>query len=82
MNGPKLSSMAVAAVLLLSPTVNTPAHAADCSAAAARVVAQTGGQLLSATPSTQGGRSVCNVTVLVPGHGNERPRKVTVSVPV
>ncbi|MGF0536748.1 hypothetical protein ACQQ2Q_02055 [Agrobacterium sp. ES01] len=51
--------------------------AADCSAAASRVVAQTGGQLLSAKPS--GGN--CVVTVLVPGNGNERPRKVTVKVP-
>ena len=51
----------------------------DCSAAASQVVAQTGGQLLSAVPD--GGGS-CVVTVLVPGNGSERPRKVTVRVPM
>ncbi|WP_280951167.1 hypothetical protein [Pararhizobium haloflavum] len=51
---------------------------ANCSAAAQQVVAQTGGQLLSVSPSGDGN---CNVTVLVPGQGNERPRKVTVTVP-
>lgn len=53
--------------------------AGDCGAAAARVVAQTGGQLLSAQPSSDGS---CTVTVLIPGQGNERPKKVTVRVPM
>jgi len=52
--------------------------AGDCSSAAAQVVAQTGGELLSAKPD---GNS-CVVTVLVPGNGNARPRKVTVRVPM
>lgn len=52
--------------------------AGDCSAAASQVVAQTGGQLLSAIP--QG--NACVITVLVPGSGSERPRKVTVRVPM
>ncbi|WP_435663286.1 hypothetical protein [Hoeflea sp.] len=55
--------------------------AADCSDAANRVVGQSGGQLLSASAQTQGGQAVCVITVLVPGNGNERPKKVTVSVP-
>lgn len=50
----------------------------DCNAAAQQVVAQTGGQLLSVSPGPNGS---CNVTVLIPGNGNERPRKVTVTVP-
>lgn len=50
---------------------------ADCNAAAQQVVAETGGQLLSVSPGPNGS---CNVTVLVPGNGNERPRKVTVTV--
>lgn len=53
--------------------------AGDCGAAAARVVAQTGGQLLSAQPSGDGS---CTVTVLVPGQGNERPKKITMRVPM
>ncbi|TCL76183.1 hypothetical protein [Rhizobium sp. BK251] len=49
----------------------------DCSAAAAQVVAQTGGQLLSAQPAGDS----CIITVLVQGNG-QRPRKVTVKVPM
>lgn len=52
--------------------------AADCSDAARQVVAETGGELLSAQPRN----GVCVVTVLVPGKGNARPRKITVRVPV
>lgn len=71
-------STILAATLSLAVLVPAPALAAgDCSAAAARVVAQTGGQLLSARPSGQG---VCSVTVLVPGKGDQRPKKVTISV--
>lgn len=55
--------------------------AADCSGAASQVVNQTGGQLLSASAQNNGGQVVCVITVLVPGNGNERPKKVTVSVP-
>ena len=52
--------------------------AGDCSAAAEQVVAQTGGELLSAKPDGDS----CVVTVLVPGNGNARPRQVTVRVPM
>jgi hypothetical protein len=52
--------------------------AGDCSAAAAQVVSDTGGELLSAQPRGD----TCVITVLVPGKGNERPRKVTVRVPM
>jgi len=55
--------------------------AADCSGAANQVVRQTGGQLLSASAKTSGGQTVCVITVLVPGNGYDRPKKVTVSVP-
>ncbi|WP_018239148.1 two-component system FeuPQ modulator FeuN [Ensifer sp. BR816] len=52
--------------------------AGDCSAAAAQVVAETGGELLSAQPTADG---KCVVTVLIPGNGG-RPKKVTVKVPM
>ena len=55
--------------------------AADCSGAANQVVRQPGGQLPSASAQSSGGGTVCVITVLVPGSGNERPKKVTVSVP-
>jgi hypothetical protein len=56
--------------------------ATDCSAAASKVVNQTGGQLLSASASSSNGQAVCVITVLVPGNGYDRPKKVTVSVPL
>lgn len=54
--------------------------AGDCSSAATKVMRDTGGQLLSAQPSSDG--QTCIVTVLVQGNGSERPRKVTVRVPM
>ncbi|WP_280952984.1 hypothetical protein [Mangrovicella endophytica] len=54
--------------------------AADCSSAAAEAAAQTGGQVLSVSSRTQNGRTVCVVTVLVPGADGERPRKTTVTI--
>ncbi|NDW03082.1 hypothetical protein [Jiella pacifica] len=58
----------------------TRVAAADCSGAASRAARQTGGQVLSVSTQTQGGQTVCVVTVLVPGKGNERPRKQTVTI--
>ncbi|NTJ41721.1 hypothetical protein G6L28_03785 [Agrobacterium larrymoorei] len=53
--------------------------ASDCSGAVSKVVRDTGGQLLSVYPSNDG--QSCVVTVLVQGNG-ERPRKVTMRVPM
>ena len=78
-----LSVAAAAAIMAGSAVlpVTTPtlvAHAnSDCSEAAAEVVAKTGGQLLSVQPSGDS----CVITVLVQGNG-QRPRKVTVKVPM
>ena len=52
----------------------------DCSAAAQQVVDQTGGQLLSAQPSSDG--QSCIITVLVQGDGTSRPRRIRVQVPM
>jgi len=77
----------VAPVAIQAPDLRAPDGtsiervAADCSGAANQVMRQTGGQLLSASAKTQGGQTVCVITVLVPGNGYERPKKVTVSVP-
>ena len=79
--GSQLIMVAMAAGIgfspLASPNSNITLVAGDCSAAAQKVVAQTGGQLLSAQPN--GG--TCVITVLVPSN-NGRPRKVTVQVPM
>lgn len=65
------------------PAVSLPSDivvrvSGDCSAAAAQVVADTGGELLSAQPTSDG---QCVITVLIPGNGG-RPKKVTVKVPM
>jgi len=78
--GSQLLIAAMAAGISFSPLPAQNARltlvGGDCSAAAERVVSQTGGQLLSAQPSGD----TCVITVLVPGNGG-RPRKVTVRVP-
>jgi hypothetical protein len=55
--------------------------AADCSGAAAQAAADSGGQVLSVSSRQQNGRTVCVVTVLVPGSDGGRPRKQTITLP-
>ncbi len=55
--------------------------AGDCAAVGEQVAAQQGGQLAKATATTQNGRPMCVVVVLVPGRDGERPRRVEVAVP-
>jgi hypothetical protein len=72
----KYTGLALALTVAVLPVGGSDAVAADCRAAAARVVAEVGGQLLSVHES--GGE--CVIVVLVPGNGSERPRKVTMRV--
>lgn len=83
MASPLLITALAASMILPGPvetgtTRDVVEVAGDCSDAAAQVVSQTGGELLSAQPKGD----TCVVTVLVPGKGNARPRKVTVRVPM
>lgn len=55
--------------------------AADCYAVGQQVASQNGGTLAKASASTQGGRSVCVIVVLVPGKDGERPRRAEFVVP-
>lgn len=73
-----LSTGAAAPAEMAAPAPLVQMAQANCSAAAQQVVSQTGGQLLSVSPGPNG---TCNVTVLIPGQGNERPRKETRNVP-
>ncbi len=57
------------------------ASASDCAAVGQRVAKSQGGQLAKASPTTQNGRAMCVVVVLVPGRDGERPRRVEVAVP-
>jgi len=77
-----ITTAMLALIVLFAPSGPARAQSGDCSGAAEQVVAQTGGQLLSASAENQGGQNVCSITVLVPGQGNERPKKVTVNVPI
>ncbi len=83
MTSPIIIAATAASMALFAPPVadrlpGVQPAAADCSDAARRVIAETGGELLSAQPRN----GVCVVTVLVPGKGNARPRKITVRVPM
>jgi hypothetical protein len=69
--------MAGTSVLPVATPTAVARSSGDCSEAAAEVVAKTGGQLLSAQPAGDS----CVITVLVQGNG-QRPRKVTVKVPM
>lgn len=60
----------------LSPIV------ADCRGAARDTVARTGGELLSAVPAMEDGQPVCRITVLVGDAEGERPKKISVTVPL
>jgi hypothetical protein len=53
----------------------------DCYAVGEQVAAQNGGTLAKASPSTQGGRPVCVIVVLVPGKDGQRPRRTEIVVP-
>ena len=79
-----LATLAVGMAGLTPPAIDRQSDillvAEDCGNAAERVVADTGGQLLSAQPAPNG--KACIITVLVQGKGNERPRRVRVKVPI
>ena len=80
MTSPIIIAATAASMAFLAPPAGDRMQtiAADCSDAARQVMAETGGELLSAQPRN----GVCVVTVLVPGKGNARPRKITVRVPM
>jgi hypothetical protein len=77
-----LASQAAAtpAVPLVVESVVVPVQG-DCYAIGAQIAAQNGGTLARASPSTQGGRPVCVIVVLVPGKEGQRPRRVQMVVP-
>lgn len=53
----------------------------DCYAIGQQVAAQSGGTLARASSSSQGGRPVCVIVVLVPGKEGQRPRRREIVVP-
>ena len=54
---------------------------ADFYSIGQQVAAQSGGTLARASASTQGGRPVCVIVVLVPGKEGQRPRRREIVVP-
>lgn len=70
-------SLMMFAVMPLAVFGAGDALAANCSQAADRVVAETGGTQVSVNESQQNGQIVCTVTVRVPGKNGEPPRLVT-----
>ncbi len=72
--------MAATVLLAASPAPAVAQGGADCSSAAARVVAQTGGQVLSVSVARQGNQVMCRVTVLTSDQSGKRRQKKTVVV--
>ena len=62
-------------------TGETIVAAADCYSVGEQVASQYGGTLAKASASSQGGRTVCVIVVLVPGKDGQRPRRMQVVVP-
>jgi hypothetical protein len=54
----------------------------DCYAIGQQVAEQNGGTLARASQSSQGGRPVCVIVVLVPGKDGQRPRRREIVVPL
>ncbi|MBO3759500.1 hypothetical protein J5J10_11710 [Ciceribacter sp. L1K23] len=85
-----VTTAALAAMMALTSAPDLPAIASeapvvfvqasgDCSAAAAAAVRETGGKLLSARPV---GGNKCEIIVLVPGKGKDRPERRKVTKPM
>jgi hypothetical protein len=90
--GRALTGILAAATLVATQAIAAPADeavatgetivaAADCYSVGEQVASQYGGTLAKASASTQGGRTVCKIVVLVPGKDGQRPRRVQVDVP-
>jgi hypothetical protein len=73
-----LFRLILAALLVLPAGIAASQNGVDCSAAARRVVSQTGGQLLSAKATKQGNRAMCQITVLTSDASGKRRSKKTV----
>lgn len=55
--------------------------AANCYAVGQRIAAQKGGQLMQASESTRGGKTVCHIVIRIPGREGQRPRRAEFTVP-
>ena len=63
-----------------APAVVVPA-AANCNAVGRQVASSMGGKLISASPGTQGGRTVCKLVIAVPANDGGPPTLVNQTVP-
>ncbi|ODT31772.1 MAG: hypothetical protein ABS35_03895 [Kaistia sp. SCN 65-12] len=79
---PALAMPVPAPVTPLNEAFAATPVASDCYAIGQQVAAQKGGTLAKASQSTQGGRPVCVIVVLVPGKEGERPRRSEIVVPL
>jgi hypothetical protein len=55
--------------------------AANCYAIGQALAAQKGGQLMQASESNRGGRTVCHIVIRIPGADGQRPRRAEFTVP-
>jgi hypothetical protein len=55
-----------------------PARADNCASVAKQLAASRGAQVLSSTPVSSGGQTICEVKLLIPGKAGKPPRVETV----
>jgi hypothetical protein len=66
------------ACLAIFASAFQPARADNCASVAKQLAASRGAQVLSSTPVTSGGQTICEVKLLIPGKGGKPPRVETV----
>lgn len=54
---------------------------ANCYAIGQKIAAQKGGDLMQASESSRGGKSVCHIVIRIPGNDGKRPRRAEFTVP-
>jgi hypothetical protein len=59
-----------------------PSAAADCASIGRQMAAESGGKLIQASESNQGGRPVCVVMILLPAKDGQPPRRDRQVIPL
>lgn len=73
----------VAALGLLAGLLGAqPVAAADCASIGRQMAAESGGKLIQAAESNQGGRPVCVIMILLPARDGQPPRRDRQVIPL
>lgn len=62
------------------PPIVSPV-AANCYAVGQKMASQKGGQLMQASQTSRGGKTMCHIVIRIPGNDGQRPRRAEFTVP-